>query len=361
MRVYVGTSTGPKSKGIYLYDFDLTSGVLKQIGVAAETRDPTFVALSPDGSRIYAVGVAEGQQGTSRKKADGAVNAFSVDPATGMLALLNSQSSGGSAPCHISLDSSGKHAFVANYSSGNVASFPIEADGKLGPAASVMQHEGSGPDKGRQEGPHAHGIWPSPDDKFVLTCDLGLDKVLVYKLDPATGKLMANDPPSGSVPPGAGVRHAAFSHDGKFFYAINEMGNSMTTFAWNAGSGALAPVETVTTLPAEFKEKSYCSEVVVHPSGKYVYGANRGHDSVAVFSADTSTGKLTLIETTPVGGKFPRHINLDPSGKWLIAANEHSADLVVFRVDPDSGKLTQVGPALSAPTPMCVVFAAKPK
>ena len=354
-RVYVGTYTRPggPSKGIYLYDLDVKTGALKQVGLAAEATSPSFLALSPDHRYLYAVGEMDAFEG----KKTGAVSAFAVDPASGNLKLLNQQPSGGGGPCHVSVDSRGKHVFVANYGGGSVASFPVGSDGKLAAAASVVQHAGKGPDAARQEGPHGHWIGPSPDDRFVLACDLGLDQVLVYKLDAADGKLAANDPPAGRVAPGAGPRHAAFSPNGRFLYVINEMGNTMTTFAWDAAKGTLTEVQTLATLPEGHKEPNTTAEVVVHPSGKFVYGSNRGHDSVVAYAADPSTGKLTLVGHVTDNIKTPRNINVDSTGQWLIAANQDSDSLVVFRIDAKTGALTQVGEPVAAPMPVCVTFA----
>jgi 6-phosphogluconolactonase len=357
LRMYVGGYTNPKSggKGIYLFEFDPKTGAIKETGLAAEAQNPSFVALNEDHSRLYAIGEMPEFAG---KKA-GAVSAFAVDPATGKLTLLNQQPSGGGGPCHVSITADGKTVLVANYGGGSVASFPVQSDGKLGEAASVVQHTGKGTDPGRQEAPHAHGIWPAPGDKFVVSCDLGLDKVLVYSRDPKTGALTMLEGNAGEVPPGGGARHAAFSPDGKHLYAINEMGNTITAFDWDAKAGKLTPIQSVGTLPEGYKDKSYTSEVIAHPSGKFLYGSNRGHDSIAVFSIDPKTGKLTFVEATPIGGKWPRHFNLDPTGRWLIAAGEHSNTLTAFKVDPSTGKLTQVGESVPCPQPSCVVFAPK--
>lgn len=352
-RVYVGTYTGADSKGIYLYDFDAATGALKQVGLAAETKSPSFLAMSPDARHLYAVGEMDAFEG----KKTGAVSAFAVDPATGMLSLLNQQPSGGGGPCHVSTDSKGKNVFVANYGGGSVASFPVGPDGRLAPAATVVQHKGSGPDTSRQEGPHGHWVGPSPDDRFVLACDLGLDQVLVYKLDAASGSLAHNDPPAGRVASGAGPRHAAFGPHGKHLYVINEMGNTMTAFAWDAAGGSLSEVNTVSTLPGGLTASNSTAEVVVHPSGKFVYGSNRGHESIAVFAVDPSTGKLAAAGHTPTGGKTPRNFNIDPTGKWLIAANQDSDSLVVFKIDPKTGGLTQTGEPVAAQKPVCVTFA----
>jgi 6-phosphogluconolactonase len=353
LRVYVGTYTGPKSKGIYLYDFDTATGAMRQVGVAAKTSNPSFLAMSPDHKHLYAVGEVSEFQG----KKSGAVSAFSVDGATGMLTLLNAQATGGEGPCHVSLDSKGKFVFAANYGSGTVVSLPLESDGKLGEPASVIHHEGKGTDPKRQAGPHAHGIWPSPDDRFVLACDLGLDQVIVYKLDATTGKLTRNDLPPGVVPPAAGARHAAFSLDHKFLYVINEMANTMTTFAWDAKTGSLAATQTLSTLPEGFSGTSHTAEVVMHPTGKFLYGSNRGHDSLALFTIEPTSGKLTFVNTTPVGGKNPRNFNIDPTGQWLIAAHQSSDTLAVFSIDQTSGALKQVGETIPAPAPACVIFA----
>jgi 6-phosphogluconolactonase len=356
-RVYVGTYTGPKtnSKGIYLYDFDVATGALKQVGLAAETASPSFLAMSPDYRHLYAVGEVEEFGG----KKTGVVSAFAVDTPSGKLSLLNQQPSGGLAPCHVSLTSDGKHALVANYSGGSVASFAVDTDGKLKPAASVVQHIGKGTDPGRQDAPHAHGIWPAPGDVFVVACDLGLDKVMIYRLDGASGKLTLLDR-AGDVPPGAGARHAAFSPSGDHLYAINEMGNTVTAFEYDRKAGALTPIQTIGTLPQGFSGKSYTSEIVFHPSGKFVYGSNRGHDSIAVFAVDPASGKLTLADVTPIGGKWPRHFNVDPTGQWLIAAGERSDTLTVFKIDSQTGKLAQSAEPVAAPSPVCVIFAPKP-
>ncbi len=351
MRVYVGTYTGPKSNGIYLFDLDLATGALKEVGLAVEATNPAFLALSPDNKYLYAVGELGQLPGA------GAVSAFSVDQATGKLKLLNQLLSGGGGPCHVSTN--GKYVFAANYASGSVASFPIEDDGQLGPPFSMRQHQGKGTNPTRQTGPHAHGIWTSPDNKFALACDLGLDQVLVYKLEPRTGALIPNDPPFARVPDGAGARHAAFSGDGKFLYVINEMGNSMTAFSWDAVAGVLKEIQTLSTLPDDFKGKSSCAEVVVHPSGQFLYGSNRGHDSIAAFKVDPSTGKLAPAGHTPCGGKSPRSFNVDPTGQWLVVAHHKSDSLAVFKIDQTTGGLEQVGRTTPVGSPACVVFVGK--
>jgi 6-phosphogluconolactonase len=353
IRVYVGTYTGPgKGEGIYLYDFDLATGALKQVSLVAETNSPSFLALSPDKKSLYAVGEVAEFQG----KKSGMVTAFAIDEASGKLTAINAQPTGGQGPCHVSVGPDGKTVFIANYPTGTIASLRVGEGGKLAEPASVIQHKGQGTDPARQKGPHAHGIWTSPDGRYVLACDLGLDKVLVYKLDAATGKLTPNEHPFGKVPDGAGARHAAFAKDGKFLYVINEMGNSMTAFSWDAATGALNAIQTLPTVPEGFSGKSYTAEVVMHPSGKFLYGSNRGHDSIAVYKIDESTGKMTSAGATPCGVEWPRNFNVDPTGQWLIAAGEKSGTLAVFKIDQNTGGLTQTGETVKVPAPACVLF-----
>ncbi|MBC7852613.1 MAG: lactonase family protein [Pirellulaceae bacterium] len=352
-RVYLGTYTGPKSKGIQLYDFDAATGALTPAGLAAETANPSFLAISPDNKYLYAAGEVDDFGG----KPSGAVVAFSVDAATGKLTELNAQPSGGGGPCHVSVDAFGKNAFVANYGGGSVSSYPVGDDGKIGEPASFVQHSDK-ESAGAKKQPHGHWIGVDPSGKYALACDLGLDQVLIYRLDSATGKLSPNDPPAGQTPPGAGPRHAAFSADGKRLYVINELDSTLTVFDWDSSKGSLAEIQTVPTLPADYKEPgNSTAEIFVHPSGKFVYGSNRGHDSIAAYAIDASTGKLTLVGHTPTGGKHPRNFAIDPTGQWIIAANMNSDTLFVFKIDADTGKLTQVGDSVAAPTPTCVVFA----
>ena len=285
--VYVGTYTGPKSKGIYLLRMDPATGKLSEPELAGEVANPSFITISPNHKFLYAAGEVDNFNG---KKA-GAVSAFSIDPSSGKLTLLNQQTSGGQGPCYVALDATGRAALVANYSGGSVESLPVGEDGRLGEPATFIQHTGKGPDPRRQEAPHAHCFDPAPGNRFALACDLGLDKVMVYRLDPATAKLTPNDPPSASVPAGAGPRHVAFHPTGRFVYVINEMGSSVTHFNYDGDKGVLHPLQTVSTLPAGLKvANNTCAEVLVHPSGKFLYGSNRGHDSIAIFRIDEQTG-----------------------------------------------------------------------
>jgi len=351
--VYVGTYTNTgKSQGIYAYRFDSQSGKLESIGLAAQTVNPSYVTIHPNRKYLYAVSeVGNGNGG-------GAVAAFSIDPKTAKLTPLNTTPSRGSGPCYVSVDHTGKAAMVANYNSGSVALLPIKADGSLGDATAFDQHKGSGADPSRQKGPHAHSIAPSPDNRFALNADLGLDHLFVYKLDPAAGTLTANDPPWGDLKPGSGPRHFDFSPNHKFVYAINEMGSTVTAFNWNAAQGSMQEIQTVSTLPADYKgEGNSCADVHVHRSGKFLYGSNRGHDSIAVFAID-SKGKLTLKSNVSTGGKVPRNFGIDPTGHFLIAANQNTDNLVVFKIDTKTGALTPTGQNLEVGAPVCVKFMA---
>ena len=352
MLVYIGTYTGAKSKGIYVSRFDPATGRLTPPELAVETPSPSFLALHPGGRFLYAVGETTNLGG----KPVGAVSAFSLDAKTGQLTLLNQQSSGGAGPCHLAVDPTGKCLLVANYGSGSIAALPIQADGSLAEPGTIIQHQGSSVNPQRQAGPHAHFITPDPANRFALTCDLGLDQVLVYRLDPAKSALVANDPPFAAVKPGSGPRHLAFHPSGRFVFLINEMGSTLTAFAYDAKRGALKELQTVSTLPEEFAGNSTCAEVQVHPSGKFVYGSNRGHDSIAVFGFDAASGKLTCLEHQPTQGKTPRHFALDPTGQWLLAENQDSDNIVVFRVDAKTGRLSPTGQTVSVGAPVCAVF-----
>ena len=267
------------------------------------------------------------------------MKAFSLEAKTGRLALLNQQPSGGGGPCHLAVDKTGKCILVANYGSGSIAALPIRADGTLAEPSATIQHQGSSINPQRQAGPHAHFITPDPANRFAFACDLGLDKVLVYSLDPVTGALAPNTPPSAAIQPGSGPRHLAFRPDGHFAYLINEMGATLTAFAYDAKGGCLTELQTLPTLPPDFTGGKSGAEVQVHPSGKFVYGSNRGHDSIAVFAVDRHSGKLAWVECQSTQGKTPRHFAIDPTGQWLLAENQDSDNIVVFRIDSKTGRL----------------------
>jgi 6-phosphogluconolactonase len=355
MWVFVGTYTGPKSKGVYRCEFDPATGKLSDPELAAETANPSFLAVHPSRRFLYAVGEVNNFGGQKV----GAVSAFGLDAKTGQLTPLNQQPSGGSGPCHLALDHAGRCVVVANYGSGSAASLPIDADGRLRPPASMMQHSGKSHDPRRQEGPHAHSANIDKGNRFAVVADLGLDKVMVYRLDPDRGTLTPNDPPSAEVTPGSGPRHFAFHPDGKHAYVINELASTVTAFTYDAGRGVLTPTQTVSTLPAGLKVANSTAEVQVHPSGKFLYGSNRGHDSIAVFRIDPQTGELTPAGHQPTGGKTPRNFGIDPSGAYLLAANQDSDSITVFRIDPATGGLTPTGQSVSVGKPVCVKFVPK--
>ena len=350
--VYVGTYTGPKSEGIYVYRMDMATGKLAPLGLAGKATNPSYLAIHPNHKYLYSVDEVSTYDG----KKTGGVSAFSIDPATGKLKLLNTVSSGGPAPCHITIDHTGKYVFVANYEVGSVAAFPILADGSLGKATAFLPHTGHSVDAKRQEGPHAHSIYPSPDNRFVISADLGTDKVYVYRFDASKGTLTPNDPPSASVPPGTGPRHFAFGANGKFAYAIEEMGSSLTTFSYDAAHGVLKPLETLSTVPKDYKGYNDCAELYIHPNGKFLYGSNRGHNSITVFALDPVKGTPTPIQYQSTEGKTPRGFGIDPTGHYLIAANQDSNTLVMFRIDPNTGRLTPTGENLEVQAPVCVMF-----
>ncbi len=354
LRVYFGTYTGAKSKGIYLAMFDPATGSLSIPVLAAETTSPSFLALHPTGRFLYAVNEISNFQGNP----GGAVTAFAIEPNTGLLRQLNQASTGGGGPCHLIVDPTGRNVLAANYGGGSVIVIALEPDGRLGAPGSFIQHRGSSVNPQRQREPHAHGIYLDATRRFAFVPDLGLDRVMIYRFDPAAHSLTPTDPPAdGAVKPGAGPRHLAFHPDGRFAYVIDELDSTITVFGYNAASGRLTELQVVPTLPADFKGRSTTAEIAVHPNGKFVYGSNRGHDSIAVFALDPATGKLDCVQHEPTQGRTPRSFALDPTGAFLLAANQDSDNVVVFRVDPRTGKLTPTGATVEVGAPVCVTFA----
>lgn len=349
---YIGTYTGKESKGIYLCRLDLAKGTLELAGLAGEAQNPSFLAVHPTRPRLYAVGELD----EFKHKRTGAIDAFSIQPKTGKLTLLNQQPSGGTGPCHLTVDRTGRWLLAANYGGGSIICLPIGHDGRLGDSTSFIQHRGTSVDPGRQTGPHAHGIVLDAANHFVFVPDLGLDKVMVYRFNPSTGRLSAADPPSASVAPGAGPRHIAFHPNGRWAYVICEMGNTVTAFQYDAAAGKLQTLETLSTLPADFHGQSWTAEVAVHPSGKFLYGSNRGHNSIAIFAIDGDTGKPRLFGHQSSGGKTPRNFAIDPTGRYLLAANQDSHNIVVFRINRDNGKLEPTGSEVKVSSPVCVTM-----
>jgi 6-phosphogluconolactonase len=357
--VYVGTYTaeaGSTSKGIYAYRFDSGTSELIPIGLAAETTNPSFLAVHPNHRFLYAVNETGNYQGQK----SGAVSAFAIDRATGKLTLLNEVASKGADPCYITVDKTGKYVLVANYTGGSVAVFPVLEDGRLGEASAFIQHTGHGADPERQEGPHAHSIDLSFDERFAIVDDLGLDETLVYKFDSAKGSLSLNDPQVyttlAKADPGAGPRHFAFNPNGKFAYVVNEIQSTVSVFSYDGSAGILRRLQTISTYPKDFSAHNDDAEIEVLPSGKFLYASNRGHDSIAVFAIDPQKGTLTLIEYASTKGKTPRSFEIAPGGSLLFAANEKSNDIVVFSIDAKTGRLAPTGKVLDVSEPVCVKF-----
>ena len=351
---YVGTYTAKtQSKGIYVYRFDLATGNLASNGVAAETPDPSFLAVHPSGKFLYAVN--EGAIADGGKH--GAVTAFAIDKQSGKLKELNQVSSLGVDPCYLSLDKTGKYVLVANYTSGSVAVFPILEDGSLGKATAFVQHSGKmGPNKARQEGPHAHWIETTADNRFAIAADLGLDEVLVYKFDASTGTLAPNDPPYVKIKAGSGPRHLAFSANEKFAYVVSELVSTVTVLKFDAKKGSFKEQQTVSTLPPGYSGRNDAAEIALHPNGRFLYASNRGNDSIAIYSIDENKGTLTPVGGMPAGGKEPRHFTFDPSGKFLFAENQFSDEIDVFRVDQATGALSANAETIKVPSPVCLKF-----
>jgi 6-phosphogluconolactonase len=352
--VYFGTYTRGASQGIYVSRFDSSTGKLTPPELAVATPNPSFLALHPSRKFLFAVSEMPAASGSRQ----GAVAAFARDLKTGQLTLLNQQASGGSGPCHVSVDATGQTLLVANYGSGSIAALPIQADGQLAAAATTIQHSGSSV-HARQAGPHAHFILPSPDNRFALTCDLGLDKVLLYQLQPAAAKLVPHEPPFASVAAGAGPRHFAFSPDGRFVYVLNELNLTVTVFAYVQATGQLTEFQTLSTQPAAraVTDKDSAAQIVGHPNGKFIYASNRGPDDIAIFSVDARTKKLQRVQNISTQGKTPRNFNLSPDGRWLLAANQNSDSVVVFSVASNTGLLTPTGDSVTVGNPVCVLFA----
>jgi 6-phosphogluconolactonase len=352
--VYVGTYTAQHSKGIYAYRFNSTTGELASLGLVAETSNPSFLAVHPSQKFLYAVN----ETGKFQDQSSGAVSAFAIDRRTGKLTLLNQVASRGADPCYVAVDKTGKYLLVANYGGGSVAVFPVLKDGKLGEATSVLQYKGTGANPERQESPHAHWIDFSPDNRFAVAADLGLDRLNVYKFDSSKGSLVPNDPRVVQVKPGAGVRHFAFHPSARFAYAVNEMDSSVTSFSYDRAPGTLHELQTISMLPKDFSGKNDAAEIQVHPNGKFLYASNRGHDSIAVFSIDPEKGTLTPMEYVPTQGKAPRYFAIDPTGSRLFVANQNSGNIVVFQIDPVTGRLTATGQVLEIASPVCLKFVA---
>jgi 6-phosphogluconolactonase len=354
--VYIGTFTtgASTSKGIYAMRLNMETGQLSTPELAVEALSPAFLAFHPTKPVLYAVNETDKFQ----DKPGGGVSAFAIS-GKGALTRLNEQQSGGSGPCYVSVDRAGSRVLVANYGSGSVALLPLESNGRLKPASATVQHQGTGADPNRQKGPHAHSIVADPTNKFALAADLGIDRVLVYRLDPKAGTLVANDPPGATLAPGSGPRHLAFHPNGRFLYLADELKSSVTVFTWDATRGVLQELQTISMLPEGFTGNSSAAEVQVHPSGQFVYASNRGHDSIVIYAVDQQSGRLTLVGHQPTEGKTPRNFGIDPTGAYLLAANQASDSVVAFKIDKSSGKLTPTGATAHVASPVCVRFFAR--
>ena len=351
--VYIGTYTRSRGKGIYIFRFRPATGKVTALSLAAETPSPSFLAVHPNRKFLYAGNEHEGEDLPGKNST---VSAFAIDPRTGTLTFLNKVSSRGEGPAHIAVDQTGKALLAANYRSGSVALLPIQADGRLGEATGFDQHHGSGP-KPRQEGPHAHGAAFSPDNRFAVVAEHGIDEVMIYRFDPSKGTLTPNVPPFFKSTPGAAPRHIAFHPNGRILYALNELGSTITVLAYGAAGGTMNQLQEIGTLPPGFTETNTTAQLQVDRAGRFLYASNRGSDNIAVFAIDPAKGTLTPVEHVSTQGKTPRDFSLDPTGGYLFAANQNSDTIVLFRVDAKTGRLTPAGQVVEhVPEPSCVVF-----
>ena len=351
--LFAGTQTGASSKGIYAFQWDPAAGELKELGLAGESNNPTFIVLSPDGKYLYAANEIEEYEGEKT----GSVSAFSVDRSVSKLTHLNIVSSAGTGPCHVSLDQTGRALFCANYAGGSAASFHIEEAGKLSTAVSQLHYQGHGPVADRQEAAHAHRATVTPDNHHVLINDLGLDCIHIYSLDPATAKLTAGDPQQWTAKPGSGPRALQFHPNGKWAYCLNELSSTIDALAWDGKDGTLNSLQHVETLPKDYHGESAASEIVIDRTGRFAYAAVRFWDRIVAFSIDPSTGKLSQIGATSCGGKVPRHMTLDPTERWLLVANQASDNIAVIQRDSQTGKLSPTSNSFPLVKPQCLVFA----
>lgn len=350
LTLYVGTYTSGKSEGIYLYRMNVETGELRHFSTVKGVINPSYLAIDPQRRHLYAVNEVD----DFNRQPVGAVSAFSINQQTGELVFINQQSSLGGAPCYLSVDRTGKFVLLANYHGGNLAVLPVQADGSLGAATEMVEHHGSGPDLQRQQGPHAHCITLDRANRYAFAVDLGIDKIMIYRFDESLGKLTPNKTPWAKVKPGAGPRHLVFHPNGRFAYVINELDSTINVFTYASAQGALTAVQTISTLPIGFTGANDCADLHVSPSGKFLYGSNRGHDSLVVFAIDGWTGRLQYIQHEPTGGKTPRNFVIDPTGRFLLAANQDSDTIHAFRIDLRTGRLTATGHVAQVPSPVCL-------
>ena len=346
--LYVGTYTSGKSEGIYIYRLNMSTGELKHFKTVKGVVDPSYLCINRKGRFLYAVNEVSQFEG----KPGGAVSSFSIDRTTGDLTYLNQKSSKGGAPCYVTQDATGRFVLLANYESGNVSVLPIKRDGSLGEAVSVMQHSGASINPDRQQGPHAHCILLDKSNRYAFTVDLGIDKIVVYRFNEKNGSLINHS--ETATKPGAGPRHLAFHPNNKWAYVINELDSTMTAYAYNSKGGAISPQQWISTLPQGFTGASFCADVHVSRDGRFLYGSNRGHNSIVVFRIDPRLGELTLVEHVSTGGDWPRNFVIDPTGTYLLVANQKSDSVVTFRIDASTGRLSPTGHVTEIPTPVCL-------
>jgi len=348
--VFVSAFKSGSEGAIHAYTFDSDSGALTLADRTTDVENPFFMTLSDDGNFLYAIhALAFGG------KENEEVAAYEVEGRSGKLTLLNRQSSKGTASCYLDIDASGKTVVVANYSTGDVASYSIDEDGKLSESVSYFKHEGSSVDPKRQKGPNAHSIVVSPENRYVFAADLGIDKVMIYQLDPETATLTPNDPAFAKLPPGSGPRHSTFHPNGKVLYVINEMGNTVSVFGYNSKTGALTERQIISTLPKDYEEQSHTADLKITPDGRFLYGTNRGHDSIASYRIGDD-GKLTLLKIQPSLGSGPQNLAILPDGKHILCANMPGNNVVVFKIDPENGALTAIGDPIEVPMPACIMI-----
>lgn len=344
--VYFGTHSAGPQIGLSLSHFDSETGGLTPPKLLVEAKEPAFFVIHPEGRYLY----------TCNSGVPGGLSAYKIEPKTGELTLINRVLAGGGDTSFVSLDQTARYALVANYLGGNIAVFALRPDGGVGDWTGFAQQTGSSVDPERQTHAYAHAIITDPTNRFALVPDLGVDKLFVYHFDEKSGAIKPNKPPFAQVAAGLGPRHVRFHPNGRWVYLINEMGSRIIGFNWDSTTGALSDFQTISTLPPDFKGANACAELEVHPNGKFLYASNRGHDSLAVFAIDPSTGRLSLVEHTSSRGKTPRNFAFDPSARWILCTNHGSDNAVVFRVDPESGHLTPVGEPVRVPAPFCERF-----
>ncbi|HYK37694.1 lactonase family protein [Alloacidobacterium sp.] len=349
--LFAGTQTGPSSKGIYGFHWDPASGELKELGLAAESNNPTFIALSPDGKHLYAANELDEYEGAK----SGSVSGFIIDRAAAKLTHINTVSSAGAGPCFVGLDHTGHALFCADYAGGAAASFHIDQTGSISEAVSQFHYQGRGPAV-QQEAAHAHRATVTPENRYVLINDLGLDCIHIYHLDAETAKLTPNNPPQWTAKPGSGPRALRFHPNGKWAYCLNEIASTIDVLAWDGKTGALTSLQHIDTLPKDYRGQAAASEIVIDSSGRFAYAAVRFWDRVVTYSIDPATGSLSQIGVTSCGSKVPRHMTLDPTEKWLLVANQGSDNIAVIQRDAQTGKLAEAGNSFPLVKPQCLVF-----